>query len=155
MAARPPAETLRELQHQLQEFQHAYNTKRPHRSLDGHTPEHAYHATIKATPHTLADTIHCRIRIDRLDSRGKATLRRAGKMHHLGVREENARKRVLMLIDDTTVTVTELTTGEVLSQHLIDPDRSYWPNHLKPPGRCPYEISSEYERCLERSHRGG
>jgi len=34
-------------------------------------------------------------------------------MHHLGVRAENARKRVLLLIDETTVTVTELTTGEV------------------------------------------
>ena len=60
---------------------------------------------------------------------------RAGRMHHLGVREENARKRVLMLIDDTTV--TELTTGEVLSQHLIEPERNYWPNHLKPPGLWP------------------
>ncbi|MCF8550239.1 MAG: IS481 family transposase [Pontimonas sp.] len=142
LAARPPAETLPELQHQLQEFQHAYNTKRPHRSLDGHTPEHAYHATIKATPQNLGDTAHYRIRIDRLDSRGKATLRRAGKMHHLGVREENARKRVLMLIDDTTVTVTELTTGEVLSQHLIDPDRNYWPDHLKPAGRWPSNTSA-------------
>jgi transposase InsO family protein len=137
LAAQPPAQTPQHLQQQLLEFQHAYNTKRPHRSLDGHTPEHAYHATIKAAPHTLGDTTHYRIRIDRLDSRGKATLRRAGKMHHLGVREENARKRVLMLIDDTTVTVTELTTGEVLSQHLIEPERNYWPNHLKPPGRWP------------------
>lgn len=137
LAAKPPAQTLRHLQQQLLEFQHAYNTKRPHRSLEGHTPEHAYHATIKATPQTLADTTHYRIRIDRLDPRGKASLRRGGKMHHLGVREENARKRVLMLIDDTTVTVTELTTGEVLSQHLIDPGRNYWPNILKPPGRWP------------------
>jgi transposase InsO family protein len=143
LAARPLAETLGDLQHQLQEFQHAYNTKRPHRSLEGHTPEHAYHATIKATPQTLADTTHYRIRIDRLDSRGKASLRRGGKMHHLGVREENARKRVLMLIDDTTVTVTELTTGEVLSQHLIDPERNYWPNILKPPGRWPSNTSAQ------------
>jgi transposase InsO family protein len=143
LAARPPAETLGDLQHQLQEFQHAYNTKRPHRSLDGHTPEHAYHATIKATPHTLGDATHYRIRIDRLDSRGKASLRRAGKMHHLGVRAENARKRVLMLIDDTTVTVTELTTGEVLSQHLIDPERNYWPNILKPAGRWPSGSSDQ------------
>ena len=58
-------------------------------------------------------------------------------MHHLGVRAENARKPVLMLIDDTTVTVTELATGEVLSQHLINPERGYWPNTLKPAGRWP------------------
>jgi transposase InsO family protein len=137
LAARPPADTLLELQQQLNEFQHAYNTKRPHRSLHGQTPEHAYHATPKATPRRMADPTHYRIRIDRLDTRGKASLRRAGKMHHLGVRAANARKRILMLIDDTTVTVTELTTGEVLSQHLIEADKNYWPDILKPPGRWP------------------
>ena len=139
LAAQTPATTLAELQHQLDNFQHAYNTKRPHRSLHGHTPEHAYHATLKATPHHQADTTHYRIRIDRLDPQGKASLRRAGKMHHLGARIINARKRVLMLIDDTTVTITELLTGEVLSQHLIQPERSYWPNMLKPEGRWPQQ----------------
>ena len=42
-----------------------------------------------------------------------------------------------MLIDDSTVSVTELTTGEVLSQHLIDPNQNYWPDKLKPAGRWP------------------
>jgi transposase InsO family protein len=135
--AKPPAATITELQNQLTEFQHAYNTKRPHRSLDGQTPEHAYNATLKATPRTLGDTTHYRIRIDRVDTSGKVSLRRAGKMHHLGVRAENTNKRVLLLIDDTTVTVTELATGEVLSQHLINPDRGYWPDTLKPAGRWP------------------
>jgi len=60
-------------------------------------------------------------------------------MHHLGVRAENARKSVLLLIDDTTVTVTALTTGEALSQHLINPERNYWPDMLKPAGRWPRE----------------
>lgn len=139
LAAQTPATTLAELQHQLDNFQHAYNTKRPHRSLHGHTPEHAYHATLKATPHHQADTTHYRIRIDRLDPQGKASLRQAGKMHHLGARIINARKRVLMLIDDTTVTITEISTGEGLSQHLIQPERSYWPNTLKPEGRWPQQ----------------
>jgi transposase InsO family protein len=135
--ARPPAASIAELHTQLTEFQHAYNTKRPHRSLDGNTPEHAHHATIKASPQPASDTTHYRIRIDRIDTSGKVSLRRAGKMHHLGVRAENAGKRVLLLIDEATVTVTELTTGEVLSQHLINPDRGYWPNTLKPAGRWP------------------
>lgn len=139
LTAQPPAETLSQLQHQLLEFQHAYNTKRPHRSLGGHTPDHAYHATIKASPRRQDDSTHYRIRIDRLDPRGKASLRRAGKMHHLGARIINARKRVPMLVDDTTVTITELTTGEVLSVHLIQPDKSYWPDMRKPQGRWPNE----------------
>ena len=60
-------------------------------------------------------------------------------MHHLGVRAENARTRVPLLIDETTITVTELTTGEALSQHLINPERKYLPNTLKPAGRWPPE----------------
>lgn len=142
LAAQPAAATLLELQHQLDLFQHAYNTKRPHRSLHGHTPQHAYLATIKAEPADHSISGHYRIRTDRLDLKGKVSLRRAGKMHHLGVRAENGRKRILMLIDETTVTVTELGTGEVLSQHLIEPEKHYWPDMLKPSGRWPNNHSA-------------
>jgi hypothetical protein len=65
------------------------------------------------------------------------TLRRAGRMHHLGIGAAHARKRVLAFADDTQITVADLTTGEVLSRHLIDPNRSYWRNHNKEPGRWP------------------
>ena len=135
LAAQPRAENLAELQTQLNEFQYSYNTKRPHRSLNGNTPANAYNATLKAEPAGEALTGHYRIRTDRLDFKGKVSLRRAGKMHHLGARAENGRKRVLMLIDETTVTVTEMNTGEVLSQHLIEPEKHYWPDMLKPGGR--------------------
>jgi hypothetical protein len=36
-----------------------------------------------------------------------------------------------MLVDDTTVSINELSTGEVFGQHAIQPDNSYWPNLLK------------------------
>ena len=49
------------------------------------------------------------------------TLRRAGRMHHLGIGTTHARKRVLAFADDHHVTVAELATGEVLSTHLIEP----------------------------------
>ena len=58
-------------------------------------------------------------------------------MHHLGVGYAHARKRVLAIADDTTVTVIELDTGEILSTHDIDAQRSYWPNTQKSPGRWP------------------
>lgn len=64
-------------------------------------------------------------------------------MHHLGARATNARKRVLLLIDETTVTITELATGEVLSQHLINPEKNYWPDQLKPAGRWPTNNQTE------------
>jgi hypothetical protein len=67
------------------------------------------------------------------------TLRRAGRMHHLGVGAAHARKRVLAIADDTQVTVTDLATGEVLSTHHIQPDESYWRNQNNKPaaGRAP------------------
>ena len=71
---------------------------------------------------------HFRLRYDRLDSKGKMTLRRAARMHHLGIGTTHARKRVLAFADDHHITAAELTTGEVLSVHLIEPNKSYWRN---------------------------
>ena len=65
------------------------------------------------------------------------TMRRAGRMHHLGVGSAHARKRVLALADDHHVTVTDLTTGEVLSRHQIAPEKTYWRNQMREPGRWP------------------
>jgi len=44
---------------------------------------------------------------------------------------------VLALGDETKVTVIELATGEVFSTHRIDPERSYWRNLERQPGRWP------------------
>jgi hypothetical protein len=44
---------------------------------------------------------------------------------------------VLALADDDQVIVTDLATGEVLSRHLIQPDKTYWRNQNKEPGRWP------------------
>jgi transposase InsO family protein len=138
LRARPLARTLPELQRQLDEFRQHYNEHRPHRALHRRTPADAYQATPKAAPagnrHAPG---HYRLRYDRLDPKGRMTLRRAGRMHHLGIGTTHARKRVLALADDHTITVIELHTGEVLSTHLIEPDKSYWRNQNKEPGRWP------------------
>ncbi len=81
---------------------------------------------------------HYRLRYDRLDNAGKMSLRRAGRMHHLGVGAKHARKRVLALADDHRIIVTDLTTGEILSTHLIDPKKTYWRNQNQQPGRWPH-----------------
>ena len=65
------------------------------------------------------------------------TLRRAGRMHHLGIGTEHARKRVLALADEHTITVLELHTGELLSTHDINPEKAYWRNTQRQPGRWP------------------
>ncbi|WP_428831914.1 integrase core domain-containing protein [Gulosibacter sediminis] len=136
LTARPRARTTHELQTQLTTFREHYNERRPHRSLTGHTPAQAFAATPKAVPSDHADTAHYRLRYDRV-SDGKISFRRAGRMHHLGIGTANNGKRVLAIADDTTVTVTHLTTGGVLSTHDIDPDRGYWRNKQREPGRWP------------------
>jgi transposase InsO family protein len=138
LRARPPARTLPELQRQLHEFREHYNERRPHRALHRRTPGAAYRATPKAAPPSNGHAPgHYRIRYDRLDTKGKMTIRRAGRMHHLGIGTAHARQRVLAFADDHHITVADLTTGEILSRHLIDPDKTYWRNQMREPGRWP------------------
>jgi transposase InsO family protein len=138
LAARPAARTIAELQRQLDEFRDYYNEHRPHRALNRRTPGQAYRATPKALPARNGHPPgHYRLRYDRLDKKRHMSLRRAGRMHHLAVGYAHARKRVLALIDEHHVTVIELHTGELLSNHHIDPTRAYWRNQNKKPGRWP------------------
>jgi hypothetical protein len=135
--ARPIANSSAQLQRQLDEFREHDNQQRPHRALGRHTPGHAYRITPKASPAGTRAQQHYRLRYDRLDTTGKMTLRRAGRMHHLAVGRAHARRRVLAFSDDHHVTIADLTTGEVLSIHLIEPTKTYWRNQNKEPGRWP------------------
>ena len=140
LAARPTARTIAELQHQLDQFREHYNERRPHRALQRTPPGQAYRATPKAAPATNGHAPgHYRLRYDRLDTKGRMTLRRAGRMHHLGIGTAHARKRVLAFADDHHITVAELTTGEVLSTHLIEPTRPTGATKTNSPaaGRAP------------------
>ncbi len=80
---------------------------------------------------------HFRLRYDVTDSKGAMTLRRAGRLYHLKVGAAHARRRVLAIVDEHEVTVVTLDTGEILSTHLIEPDRRYWRNQRRDPGRWP------------------
>jgi transposase InsO family protein len=135
LAARPAPLTLLGLQAQLDEFREHYNEQRPHRALERATPGHAYRSTPKALPAPGRTQDHYRLRYDRIDTAGKISIRRAGRMHHLGIGRPHAGKRVLALADDHQITVIELHTGEVLSTHDIEPDTNYWRNKNKEPSR--------------------
>jgi transposase InsO family protein len=138
LRARPAARTIAELQTQLDTFREHYNQRRPHRALQRRTPGQAYQAIPKAAPASNGRAHqHYRLRYDRLDPKGRMTMRRAGRMHHLGIGTTHARKRVLAFADDHRITVADLATGEVLSVHLIEPDKTYWRNQNKQPGRWP------------------
>ncbi len=125
-----PAGNLKELQLQLDHFRHIYNNERPHHALAMKTPHHSYTATIKATPKDSVNKDHYRVRHDSVDQFGKLSLRRAGKMHHLGVGIENQFKKVYVVIDNYKASVIDKKTGEILSKHEIAPGKSYWTNYL-------------------------
>ena len=93
LAARPAVWTITELQAQLDAFGEHYNERRPHRALNRRTPDEVYRATPKAAPASNGHAPgHYRLRYDRLDTKGKMSLRRAGRMHHLGIGTAHARK---------------------------------------------------------------
>jgi transposase InsO family protein len=137
LTQQPPASTMHDLQAQLDRFRDNYNNHRPHRELARRTPASAYIALPKAAPTGHGQPGHYRLRYDILDTLGKMSFRRAGRMHHLGIGATHAGKRVLAIADDTTVTVIELTTGEILATNTIDPTRTYWRNTQRAPGRWP------------------
>lgn len=137
LARQPAATNPEELQTQLNQFCDIYNQRRPHRSLDRATPATVYTTLPKATPGDQPAAGHYRLRYDRVDTWGKISLRRAGHMHHLGVGHAHRGTKVLAIVDNTTVTVTNLTTGEILSTHNIDPTKTYWRNTQRAPGRWP------------------
>lgn len=138
LAQQPAPVTLPDLQAQLDRFTLVYNTQRPHRALDRRTPATAYTALPKAAPAPTHHAVeHHRLRYDRVDAWGKVSLRRAGRMHHLGIGYAHRGQRILAIADTDTVTVIKLETAEILSTHHIDPTRSYWRNTQRTPGRWP------------------
>jgi transposase InsO family protein len=133
----PAARSLGELQAQLDRFRVHYNEQRPHRATGRITPAEAYAARPKAQPAGRGAAGHFRLRYDVADSRGAITLRRAGRLHHLKIGAEHARQRVLAIVDDHEVTVVALYSGEILSTNRIEPEKGYWRNQRRDPGRWP------------------
>jgi hypothetical protein len=137
LGRQPAATDLAGLQAQLDAFRLAYNEQRPHRAIGRATPGEAYRATPRALPSGSGGRGHFRLRYDVTDSKGAITLRRAGRLHHLNLGAAFARRRVLAIVDEQEVTVVALDTGAILSTHLIEPDRRYWRNQRRDPGRWP------------------
>jgi transposase InsO family protein len=67
LTAQPPAQTLDDLQRQLDRFRRYYNTVRPHRAIGRRTPAEAYTARPKAKPAKPIVNVHDRVRRDRID----------------------------------------------------------------------------------------
>jgi transposase InsO family protein len=127
LAHQPPAQTVTQLQNQLNEFRAYYNTVRPHRALRRRTPHQAYLARPKAVPTgTPLHTGAYRIRHDRIDTDGKLTLRHNSRLHHIGMGRRYAGTHVLILVHDLHIRVST-TNGHLLRELQLDPTKNYQP----------------------------
>jgi transposase InsO family protein len=136
LTAKPAAETLNELQDQLDAFVDEYNNRRPHRSLNRMTPAAKYTLLPKATPSDSDLDSHYRIRHDIVGDTGTVTLRHGGTLHHIGIGRTYARTHIIMLIDDLDIRIVNPATGELIRHLTLDPNRNYQPqtqDHKKTP----------------------
>ena len=98
LAAQPPAATLAGLQAQLDVFRGHYNEDRPNRAVQRQTPGQAYRARPKAGP-ASAPSGYYRLRYDHVGKGGKVSIRRAGRMHHLGIGIAHAGREIIAVTD--------------------------------------------------------
>ncbi|MFC8302587.1 integrase core domain-containing protein [Specibacter sp. NPDC057265] len=126
LALQPAAETIDDLDRQLARFQHIYNQERPHRALDRKTPAEVYTSLPKAAPVTSSEQ-HWRVRYDKIDDVGTVSLRYESAMRHLAIGRAHKAKHVIILLAGPEVMIADVTTGELLAEHTIDPSKNYPP----------------------------
>jgi transposase InsO family protein len=128
LAKQPAAETLIELQGQLDAFAHYYNHIRPHRALHRRTPLQAYSARLKARPTGASASTYFRIRQDKVDKTGKVSLRYDSRLYKIGVGRAHKGRPVKLLIADHNIRVIDLQ-GQLIRELTLDPNRRYQPLH--------------------------
>jgi transposase InsO family protein len=90
LAQKPRATSVAMLQKQLNYFRDRYNNDRPHKALNGNIPAFSYLKTPKASPQDSSNFDGIRHRIDKVDSTGKVSLRRAEECTTLELAELTA-----------------------------------------------------------------
>jgi transposase InsO family protein len=126
LAKQPPAQTLIELQAQLDAFRHYYNHIRPHRALGRRTPLQAYSCRVKARPVGSAPSTYFRVREDRVDDSGKVSLRYDSRLYKIGLGRAHKGRSVKLLIADQEIRVID-ANGELIRELTLDPSRCYQP----------------------------
>lgn len=127
----PPAETIPELQTQVDRFVAYYNEVRPHRAKGRKTPRSAFDSRAKARPITRewSFTRELRVRHDKVDRHGVVTIRYKSKLHHIGMGRARAGTRIILLVAGRNIRIIT-TEGELLRELELDPSRDYQPQGL-------------------------
>jgi transposase InsO family protein len=126
LAKQPAAQTLSELQEQLDAFRHYYNHIRPHRAIGRRTPLQAYSSKIKARPAGASPSTYFRVREDRVDNAGKVSLRYDSRLYKIGIGRAHKGRLITLLIADQEIRVID-ANGELIRELTLDPSRVYQP----------------------------
>jgi hypothetical protein len=125
LAKQDPTIFPKQMQRQLAAFADYYNQQRPHRALDRHTPAQAFAAREKALPtRPLINTNGYLVRHDKIDKSGRVTLRRHGRLHHIGVGRPYAGWRIVMLVAGLEIKILD-HEGNQLARCTLDPTKDY------------------------------
>jgi transposase InsO family protein len=130
----PSANSLAELQFQLDAFRDYYNNRRPHRAINKQTPLAVFNALIKAKPAQQPSPVDHRVRRDKIDRTGKVTLRYLGQLRHIPVGVAHKNRKVHLLVAGPDVRIVA-ENGELIRALTLDPTRNYqplggrWPVH--------------------------
>ena len=127
----PRAETIAELQAQLDRFVAYYNEVRPHRAKGRKTPQSAYESRARARPIKRDGTYtrELRVRHDVVDAHGVVPIRYKSKLHHVGMGRALKGTRIILLVAGRHIRIIT-TDGELLRDFEFDPDRNYQPQGL-------------------------
>ena len=126
LAKQPPAESINQLQNQIDRFVNYYNHQRPHRAKNRRTPKVAWDALDKARPGDPITATHFRVRTDRIDYAGKVTLRYDSRLLKIGVGRAWKHTPVRLYVADRDVRIHTLD-GQLIRQLTLDPTRTYQP----------------------------
>lgn len=125
LRARPPADTLDELNQLLDTFTHYYNYHRPHRSLASVTPAAIHRTGPKAGPADRPLTTPQRITTARVTVDGTVWSR----PWRIAVGRAHAGRQVTVIIDGDHAYV--FAEDQLLRQLTLDPTRQHQPLHRK------------------------
>ncbi|MBA3432155.1 MAG: DDE-type integrase/transposase/recombinase [Actinobacteria bacterium] len=124
----PRAETVAELQAQVDRFVCYYNEIRPHRAKGRKTPKSAFDSRDKARPTTRGGsfTRELRVRHDKIDQHGRVTIRYKSRLHHIGMGRALKGTRIILLVAGRNIRIVT-ADGQLLRDFELDPRRDYQP----------------------------
>ena len=126
LSKQPIAQTIEQLQEQVDRFIAYYNDVRPHRARGRMTPRAAYDALDKARPSGTPIDVDANVRVrhDIIDKTGCITVRHRSKLYHIGLGRALRGQRVIVLIDGLDIRVL----GEdrtLIRRLMLDPKKDY------------------------------